>query len=187
VYALRDSGVAPDLPWYLLRRGSPELGEPDFVFGAQDAQIEAGIEITELDNNHVRKRNAKLRELQTGRYSHRGRKRSNEIVEVMNDVNRAFREAGGAGSEFQRLQRFVPKYTGEQIQRAIRDRIADKRTKCYYVNALYPIHLIVYLRDYIICKDAVQQAIQPVTAHDAGRFAGIWCVHHDRSVANLKA
>lgn len=185
-WALRDSGLAPDLPWRLLRPGKAGE-EPDFVLEGPDATIVAGIEVTELANEFVRLRNAKLRELQTGRHANRTAGPKKRRRDVPNEVSKAFSEAGGAGSEYQYLQKFVPIYTEEQLQQAIIERIEAKKAKRYYEEALYPIHLIVHIRDYVICKGDVRQAIKRAAAYDAGKFEGVWYVDHDWSVVNSRA
>jgi hypothetical protein len=93
VCALRDSGLAADLAWAQLRRGCPELQEPDFVLGPPGGPILAGIEITELESKSARARNVELRKLQNERLP-QPTKRPRSMA-AMNDAERAFAEAGG--------------------------------------------------------------------------------------------
>jgi hypothetical protein len=169
VCALRDRGRASDL----LRRGCPELQEPDFVLGPPSGPILAGIEITELESKGARARNVEIRKLQNERFA-RPTKRSRNMAAV-NDAERTFAEAGGAGSEYQRLQKFLPEYNERELAQAITTRIGDKRTKAYRERASYPIHLILDRRDCIFEGYARQSTRR--AEHSPGRFAAIWCVH----------
>lgn len=96
VCGLRDSGLAPDLPWPQLRRGCAEQ-EPDFVLGPPGGRILAGVEITQLENRSARLRNVKLWELQTSRPRPAGRNKRSGKMAAMDDAARAFDETGGAG------------------------------------------------------------------------------------------
>jgi hypothetical protein len=174
VYALRDSGLAPDLPWPHLRRGCPEQ-EPDFVLGPPSGQILAGIEITQLPNKSARARNVELSKLQRSRQRTARRNKRSRNVTALNDAARAFAEAGGAGSEYQRFQKFLQVYNEEQLEQAIAERIEDKKTKPYHKKAPYPVHLVLHLLD-CICEGDARQATRRAEP-DPGRFAAIWCVH----------
>lgn len=94
---------------------------------------------------------------------------------ALNDATRAFAEAGGAGSEYQRFQTFYQVYNEEELAQAIAERIDDKKMKPYHKKALYPIHLVLHLLD-CICEGDARQATRRAKP-DPGRFAAIWCVH----------
>ena len=171
-----------DLPWHGLRRGKERV-EPDFVIELE-SQIVVGFEVTEVEEQEVRQLNKMLKGKIAGE-DFKITTKNPDQQEVLRDRKASVDDAHAivaCDNKLAQLQAFREVLSEDELADRIVNRVEAKKKKDYHQASSYPVHVIIYERNYIICKGKKGSALRRANEHK-GHFAGVWYVEDGPLIA----
>lgn len=175
-----------DLPWRDLRRGDAKLDEPDAVIES-GAKIIAGFELTEIEDSQIRRYNAMLARKIAGEPLYTRLPKDPEKRRVMLNMEALVERTHAlvASGPLEKGQHFLLRLSEEALVERIVARIEAKKRKPYHQQTNYPVHLVIYERDLVLCDGEKASALRQAGEHGKGNFAGVWYLEDGGALTRL--